>query len=86
MNNAVFRKTMENVKKHRDIKLVTTEKRRDYLLSALNYLTTKVFTEHLIAIKMKKKTEILMNKPAYLGFSILKLSITVSVLVWLCKT
>ena len=35
---------------------------------------------------MKKKTEILMNKPAYLGFSILKLSITVSVLVWLCKT
>ena len=86
MNNAVFRKTMENVKKHRDIKLVTTEKRRDYLLSAPNYLTTKVFTEHLIAIKMKKKTEILMNKPAYLGFSILKLSINVSVLVWLCKT
>ena len=81
MNNAVFRKTMENVKKHRDIKLVTTERRRDYLLSERNYLTTKVFTEHLIAIKMKKKTEILMNKPAYLGFSILKLSINVSVLV-----
>ena len=55
MNNAVFRKTMENVKKHRDIKLVTTERRRDYLLSEPNYLTTKVFTEHLIAIKMKKK-------------------------------
>ena len=51
MNNAVFRKTMENVKKHRDIKLVTTERRRDYLLSEPNYLTTKVFTEHLIAIK-----------------------------------
>ena len=81
MNNAVFRKTMENVKKHRDIKLITTERRRDYLLSERNYLTTKVFTEHLIAIKMKKKTEILMNKPAYLGFSILKLSINVSVLV-----
>ena len=86
MNNAVFRKTMENVKKHRDIKLATTERRRDYLLSERNYLTTKVFTEHLIAIKMKKKTEILMNKPAYLGFSILKLSINVSVLVWLWKT
>ena len=86
MNNAVFRKTMENVKKHRDIKLVTTERRRDYLLSERNYLTTKVFTEPLIAIKMKKKTEILMNKPAYLGFSILKLSINVSVLVWLWKT
>ena len=86
MNNAVFRKTMENVKKHRDIKLITTERRRDYLLSERNYLTTKVFTEHLIAIKMKKKTEILMNKPAYLGFSILKLSINVSVLVWLWKT
>ena len=55
MNNAVFGKTMENVRKHRDIKLVTTERRRNYLVSETNYHTTKFFTEHLLAIEMKKK-------------------------------
>ena len=55
MNNAVFRKTMENVRKHRDIKLVTTERRRNYLVSEPNYHTTKFFTEHLLAVEMKKK-------------------------------
>ena len=50
MNNAVFGKTMENVRKHRDIKLVTTERRRNYLVSEPNYHTTKFFTEHLLAI------------------------------------
>ena len=45
MNNAVFAKTMENVKKHRDIKLVTTNKRRNYLLSEPNHHTTKLFSE-----------------------------------------
>ena len=55
MNNAVFRKTMENVRKHRDIKLVTTEKGRHYLVSETNCHTTKFFTEHLLAIEMKKK-------------------------------
>ena len=54
MNNAVFGKTMENVRKHRDIKLVTTGRRRNYLVSEPNYRTTKFFTEHLIAIEMKK--------------------------------
>ena len=54
MNNAVFGKTMENVRKHRDIKLVTTERRRNYLVSEPNYHTTKFFTEHLLAIEMKK--------------------------------
>ena len=73
MNNAVFGKTMENVRKHRDIKLVTTERRRNYLVSEPNYHTTKFFTENLLAIEMKK-TEILMNKPVYLGLSILELS------------
>ena len=54
MNNAVFRKTMENVRKHRDIKLVTTGKRRNQLASEPNYHTTKYFSENLIAIEMKK--------------------------------
>ena len=43
MNNAVFRKTMENVRKHRDIKLVTTDKRRNQLASKPNYYTTNTF-------------------------------------------
>ena len=47
MNNTVFRKTMENVRKHRDIKLVTKEKRRNYLVSKPNYHTTNFFTENL---------------------------------------
>ena len=55
MNNAVFSKTMENVRKHRYIKLVLIEIRRNYLVSKPNYHTTKFFTEHLLAIEMKKK-------------------------------
>ena len=71
MNNAVFAKGMENVKKHRDIKLVTTERRTNYLESEPNFNTTKFFPENLLAIEMKK-TEILMNKPVYLELSILE--------------
>ena len=66
MNNAVFEKTLENVKKHSDIKLVTTEERKNYFVSEPNYHTTKFFTEDLLAIEIKK-TEILMNKPVCLG-------------------
>ena len=73
MNNAFFRKTIENVRKHRDIKLVTTERRRDYLVSLANYHTTKFFTEMSLAMEMKK-IEILMNKSVHLGLSILELS------------
>ena len=54
MNNSVFEKTMENVRKHKDIKLVTTDKRRNQLASEPNYLTTKYFSGDLIAIEMKK--------------------------------
>ena len=72
MNNAVFGKNMKNVREHRDIKLVTTERRRNYLVSEPNYHTTKFFTENLLAIEMKK-TSTLWNKPVYLGFSILEL-------------
>ena len=52
MNNAVFGKTMENVRNHRDIKLVTTDKRRNQLVSESNYHTTKWFSEKLFAIEM----------------------------------
>ena len=54
MNSAVFGKIMENVRKHRDIKLVTTERRRNYLLSEPNFDTTKFFTGILLPIETKK--------------------------------
>ena len=73
MDNVVFGKTMEKVRKDRDIKLVATERRRNYLGSEPNYHTTKFFTGNLLAVEMKK-IEILMNKPVYLGLSILELS------------
>ena len=75
MNNAVFGKTMENVRKHRDIKLVTTDKRRNQLASEPNYHTTKYFSENLMAIEMKK-TKVKMNKPVYLGMLMLDVSKT----------
>ena len=54
MNNAVFEKTMKNVRKQRDIKLVTTDKKSNQLASEPNYHTTKYFSENLLAIGMKK--------------------------------
>ena len=54
MNNAIFAKSMKNVKKHRNIKLVTTERRRNYIVSEPNSNTTKSFTENLSAIEMRK--------------------------------
>ena len=62
MNNAVFGKTMENVRKHRDIKLVTIDKKRNQLASEPNYHTRKIFSKNLLAIEMKK-TKVKMNKP-----------------------
>ena len=73
MNNSVFGKTMENVRKHRDIKLVTTEKRRIKLGSEPNYHTTRQFSENLLAIEMKK-AKVKMNNPLFLGMSILDIS------------
>ena len=54
MNSAVFGKIMENVRKYRDIKLVTTERRRNYFLSEPNFDNTKFFTENLLPIETKK--------------------------------
>ena len=81
MNNSVFGKTMENVRKHRNIKLVTTDKRRNQLVSEPNYHTTKHFSENLLAIEMKK-TKVKMNKPIYLGMSILDISKTLMYEFW----
>ena len=75
INNSVFGKTMKNVRKHRDIKLVTTHKRRNRLVSEPNYHTIKCFSENLLTIEMKK-IRAKMNKPVYLGLSILKISKT----------
>ena len=54
INNSVFGKTMENSRKHRDIKLVRTDKRRNQLVSEPNYHATKCFSENLLVIEMKK--------------------------------
>ena len=66
---------MENVRKHRDIKLVKTEEKRIKLVSQPNYHTTKRFSENLLATELKK-TKVKMNKPVYLGMSILDISKT----------
>ena len=81
MNNAVFGKTMQNVRKHRDIKLVTTDKRRNQLMSEPNYHTTKWFSENLLAIEMKK-TKVKINKPVHVGLSILEISKTLMYEFW----
>ena len=73
MNNAVFGKTMENIRKHRDIKLVTTDKKGNKLVSEPNYHTMNYISEDLSIIEMNK-TEVKMNKPMYLGLSILGIS------------
>ena len=65
MNNAVFGKTMENVRKHRDIKLVKTDHKRHKLVSEPNYHTMKLISENLSIIEMKK-VKVKMKKPIYL--------------------
>ena len=73
MNNSVFGKTMENIRNHRDIKIVTTNKQRNKLASEPNYHTTKYISKNLLIMEMKK-TEVIMNKPIYLGQAILDIS------------
>ena len=81
MNNAVFVKTMDNVRKHRDIKVVTTDKRRNQLVTEPNYHTIKYFSENLLPMEMKK-AKVKMNKPIYLGMSILDISKTLMYEFW----
>ena len=70
---SLFGKTMENLRKHRNIKLVTTDEKRSKLISEPNYHAAKRFSENLLAIEMGK-TKVKMNKPVYLGMSILDIS------------
>ena len=81
MCNAVFGKSMEQVRNHRDIRLVTTDKKRYQLVSEPNYHTAKRFSDNLIAIEMKK-TKLKMNKPIYLGLAILDISKTLMHEFW----
>ena len=81
MKNAVFGKTMENVRKHRDIKSVTTDKRINQLASEPNDHTTKYFSENLMAIEMKKR-KVKMNKTIHLDMSILDISKTLMYEFW----
>ena len=64
---------MENVRKHRDIKLVTTDKKRSKLVSEPNYHTMNCISENLSIIEMRR-AKVKMNKPIYLGLSILEIS------------
>ena len=73
MNISVFEKTMENVRKNRDIKLITSDKRRKQLVSEPNYRSHKTFSKYLMAIETEK-TNVKMNKPIYLVMSILDIS------------
>ena len=73
MNNAVFGKAMENVRKHRNIKLVKTDKKRNKVVSEPNFHTMKLIDDNLAIIEMKK-VKVKMNRPIYLGLSILDIS------------
>ena len=81
MNNSVFGKTMENIRKHRDIKLVRTDKKKSKLVSEPNYHTINLISEDLSIVEMKK-TKVKMNKPIYLGLSILEISKTLMYEFW----
>ena len=70
MNNSIFGKTMESVRNHRDIKIVTTNKQRNKYASEPNYHTTKRISKNLLIMEMKK-TEVKINKSIYLGQEIL---------------
>ena len=70
MNNSVFGKMIENVRKRHDIKSIVTEERRKKLVSEPNYASCTTFLDHLMAIEMRK-TRVLMDKPILVGQAIL---------------
>ena len=81
MNNSVFGKTMENIRKHRDIKLVNTDKKRSKLVLEPNCHTINLISEDLSIIEMKK-ANVKTNKPIYFGLSILEISKTLMYEFW----
>ena len=81
MNNIIFRKTIQNDKNHRDIKLVTTANQRNKLASEPNLVSTKYISKDLLIMEIRK-TEVKMNKPIYLGQTMLDLSKTLMYKFW----
>ena len=81
MNNSDFGKTMENVRKHRDIKLVSPDKRRNQLVWDHNYHTRNCFSENLLT-KEIKSIKVKINKPLYLGLPVLEISKTLMYEFW----
>ena len=81
MNNAVFGKMMENVRNHREVKLIVSEVRRKKLASEPNYHSCKVFSEDLMAIEMRK-TSVFMDQPIPAGQAILDISKTLMYKLW----
>ena len=81
VNNFVFGETRKNLRKHRDIKSMTTEEKRSKLVSEPNYHPTKHFSENLLATEMKQ-TKVIINKPVYLGMSMLDISKTLMYQFW----
>ena len=75
INNSVFGKTMENIRNHKDMKLVTSDKKYLKYVMKPNFKDGHPFSKHLFAVEMGKR-EITMNKPVYLGQAILDLSKT----------
>ena len=73
MNNSVFGKTMENVRKHKNIKLVCSERKRKLYASKANYRKPIRFSDTLLAMDMRR-VKVEMNKPVYLGLCVLDLS------------
>ena len=81
MNNAVFQKTMEHVRKHRDAELSITEKKKVFVSIRAKLSYYKVF-QRISVIKKKKKTETITNKPVYLGLSVIELSKILEYEIW----
>ena len=73
MNNSVFGKTMENLRKRSNIQLVTNPERMERLAARPTYISHKIFHENLVAVH-SKQTKLLLNKPSYVGMCILELS------------
>ena len=76
-----WKKAMKNVRNQRDIKLITTEARKNYFISEPNSYATKMLSDNLLATKMKR-SQILMNRIVYLDISILEISKKVMCEFW----